>query len=665
MNCDEIRDNLIDLVYDELPADERAAVEAHLADCPHCRAEFEALQFARSAVAESLTGEPQAGRFVVDAAAGAGKAPLKLPLRASWWIRPMAAAAMAAMVLLGVWIFHDTSAPPLIAQKPGPAEISKVGVSLTILSQPEGWANPPTAMQQIGARTTQQEVQVPYIIDDGQSYQVQLGTEFINAPPSWGGRPVWQGMALVRDQRVVRRLGKGVTSIAFADVPMGILPDTVRLQGLDRPHALSILEQNYQYDLASASAVLRKHIDKPVTATFKDGRSVTGTLLSFDARTLVIRPNGAGPRNLTRKELRGITFAKLPKGLLSRPTLVWDLDNRGPTKQKFEVAYLTRGLTWRADYVLKLRPGWESQPSAKPQAAAAEGDGDRTDDADVSSIRNPESSIVDTCDLVGYATVNNFSGVSYADAQLKLMAGDVNLIKPPQVVVYSGSGMLDSAGINWARPAMTEKSFFEYHLYTVTRPTTIRSAETKQIEMVSGGGLKLTRGYVYNPNVNPTAARVVSELMNSEENGLGKPLPKGVIRLYAPDPEGVRTFVAKTAIDHTPKDEKIRLPWGYAFDIACTAKQTEQGRRGDDHSATWKYQIRNHKDYDVTVTVLVHVPPSTYEAACEGWRWHVREVGIVEIDVPVKSNTAADVTFAYKWNPKAGGGLKSPFGERE
>jgi len=194
----------------------------------------------------------------------------------------------------------------------------------------------------------------------------------------------------------------------------------------------------------------------------------------------------------------------------------------------------------------------------------------------------------------------------------------------------------------------------------VTRPTTLRDAETKQLEMVSGSGLKLTRGYVYNPAVHKTAVRVVSELMNSEANGLGKPLPKGVVRLYAPDPTGVQTYVSKTTIDHTPKDEKLRLPWGYAFDIACSARDVDYRRRGNDHSRTWVGQIRNHKDHDVNVTVQLRVPKSTYRGECKDFPWHVRQVGLVEIDVPVRADQAADVTFAYKWNPRSGGGLTSP-----
>jgi hypothetical protein len=206
---------------------------------------------------------------------------------------------------------------------------------------------------------------------------------------------------------------------------------------------------------------------------------------------------------------------------------------------------------------------------------------------------------------------------------------------------------------------MVEKSFFEYHLYTLTRPTTIADKETKQLEMVSGAGLGMRRSYVYDPTANPTAALVVSEMENTEANGLGKPLPKGVVRLYAPDPDGVQTYVAQTGIDHTPVKEKLRLPWGHAFDIACSWRETDAKHAGYDHHITAECSLRNHKDHPVTVTVIVHVPPGTYQAECK-LPWHVREVGLVEVTADIPAGTETKFTFSYKFNNLSGGGLKSP-----
>jgi len=666
MNCQTAHDKLIELVYDELSGEERRAVEAHAAGCDACREELDRLRFARSALSAHYAAEPEAGAFDVAAAEGrARRRPprvIRFPGATGRWLRAAVGVAAAAALVGGIWLLHDRTTPPAAAES-GPVEIERVGVSLTILSRPDGWGG-----------FAYGDAQNPTMQVSGQ-YRAQMFQTIepmqieINAPGGRWGQPRWRGMALVRDQRLVRRLKRGRTRVRFADVPSGILPDTVRLRSLDRPDGLAILEQDYQYDLATAAAVLRRHVDQPVTAAFKDGGSVAGTLLSFDAATLVIRCED-GPRNVARAELGGIAFARLPEGLLSRPTLVWDIENRADAKQQFEVAYLTHGLNWRADYVLKLRvrgiAAREERGKAGPREAASGPVGGPTGKGVRAgrkgpAIRNPQSAILDTADLVGYATVTNLSGTTYENAQLKLMAGDVNLIKPPVEQLTARSEAYTNANFfRGGAAVMTEKAFFEYHLYTVTRPTTLRSAETKQLEMVSGRGIKLRRGYVFDRRVNATAARVVSEMMNSKANGLGKPLPKGVVRLYAPDPEGVQTYVARKSIDHTPKDEKLRLPWGFAFDIACSARQTNQFHRGGEHRATMRYEIRNHKDYDVTVTVIERVPATTYRGECKSCRWHVREVGSVEIDVPVKAGASAAVAFAYRWNDHSGGGLRSP-----
>ncbi len=442
-------------------------------------------------------------------------------------------------------------------------------------------------------------------------------------------------LALVRDRRLIRNLPPGRTQVRFTGVPSGILPDTVRLRSLDDPEGLTILEQNYQYDLASASAVLDRYIDRPVAVTFKDGKSAAGGLLSFDAASLVIRPAGEGPRTVARDRVRDIAFQKLPEGLLTRPTLVWELLNGGPARQQFEVAYLTRGIMWRADYVLKLHPAEEVIGGEKPE-------------------------ITDTADLVGYATVTNNSGVTFADAELKLLAGDVNLSRPPMEAM--GVPILGKIPILRRGFQFQEKSFFEYHLYTLGRATTIRNRETKQIELVSGSGIRMPRRYVYDPHRgHKTSPRVISELMNSEDNGLGRPLPKGTVRLYAPDPEGVQTYISQTTIDHTPKNEKISFQWGHAFDIVCSYTQTEHRREGSDHHETCLYEIRNHKDRDITVFIIARMDKSTYRADCKldgkDHPWYVREVGLVEIEVRVEANSARTVTFTHSYNPASGGGL--------
>lgn len=612
MNCDRANELLMDLVYGELGDQEARGVEQHAASCPKCAGELRELRHGRLLMARRRGGEPA----IVTATPGW---PPRLRLRR--FVASVTAAAAAILIGVTVWMFHESTTPKVYGQS-GPPVITQTGVSLTIISRPDNYRAPRPA--------------------EADRFQVGSSQQGFKLGDILMARGVWPGLALVRDQRLVRRLKKGVTEISFTGVPSGILPDTIRLRGVDHPEGLAILEQNYQYDLASASAVLKRYVDKAITIVPKDaGKPVTGVLMSFDAAGLVVQMPDRTVRNVERAHVRSIAFAKLPAGLLTRPTLLWGLENRAAAKQKFEVAYLTHGLNWRADYVLKLKP-----------AVKAENE-------------NAKSGIVDTADLVGYATVTNNSGVTYENAQLKLMAGDVNLI-PPDMIWDDSYHYTELAQSDRKRsePGFKEKSFFEYHLYTLGRSTTIADAETKQIELLSGNGIKLNRGYVYDPVANETAARVVSEFKNSEENGLGKPLPKGVVRLYAPDAEGVDSYVAKVSIDHTPVKEKVRLMWGHAFDIACSSKQTKFRKSGNDMHHTLEYQIRNHKEYDVSVTIIAHVPSSTYTAD-SNYPWHVRQVGTVEIDVPVKANTAATATFSFIYNNTSGGGLTSPHGNKE
>lgn len=676
MDCQQIQDILVELAYDELAEPSRQIVIDHLGQCPTCQAEFARLTKARAALKAWRADEPakvKAGAAI----AAAGAAPAARPPRnkiLTWLVPAMAA---AAAIVAAVFVVRHTDVnlvQPAYGQDQ--VKIERVGVAVTIMTEPPEWA------QMGGWPQEKQQSEDVSISDNNEA--LYAGQQ----PGDYQVRPLaWPGMALVRDQRLIVNLRKGATEVKFTDVPAGIMPDTVRMQSVDDPKGLTILEQNYQYDLANAWAILHKYIDKSVTVQFKDGTSAAGKLLSYDANSLVIMPDAPdkadlhyvppGPRSITRKELVDIAFEKLPDGLLTRPTLLWKLDNQAQPRQQLEVAYLTTGLKWRADYVLKLRPAGAAAPATAgmlPQTTETRKHGTLAEEARKHGTlpgslpgtlpadawkQSAIADMIDSADIVGYATVSNNSGVSYKDAQLKLMAGDLHLILP-HVEKYAYLKTNWYAKQEQDKPAgFTEKSFFEYHLYTLGRPIDLADREVKQLELVTGSGMKLRRSYVYNFDDNQTAARVVSEMMNSKANGLGVPLPKGVIRMYAPDPDGIDTYVAQTQIDHTPTDEMVRLPWGYAFDIACGMKQTDRTFSRDSRLSKYQYSIRNHKDQDINVTVIARVPETTRRVECPQ-RWHVREVGTIEIYVPVKANSETKFDLSIEYGTTSGGGLKSP-----
>ena len=662
MNLDEARERLLDLVYGELDGAAQEELLRLVRATPELEKELAKLRAARAALSNYRAAEPamrqmdkRLGATPAPGATAVAPSPRPLPRRERGWLRRLSPVAVAATLLIGMILLLATWPPSkrLVAQA---TDFQRTEVSLTILSEPEEDRPAPVYRNKV--------------YRDG----LEPGTLLLGGQTASG----WveserSGLAVVRDQRVVRNLAKGVTEVRFRDVPEGILPDSVRLRSMDEPGGLTVLEQNYQYDLASTEKILHRYIDLPITILFTDGQRVEGELLSYSDSELVIRPKGQGPRNVSRKDIGALRLAPLAKPLLTRPTLVWTVDNRAALNQRLEVAYMTKGLSWRADYVLRLTPG------AKPRVAAGESLGrPGLREVTVPNEAKPYASdanyqypqVLDTAELVGYATVTNRSGARFENAQLKLLAGDVHLVRE-DVETRRQVEQLNEVEKGAGGGGFQEKSFFEYHLYTLGRPTTLADEETKQIELVSGGGIQLTRSYVYDRSVNPKAARVVSEFENSERNGLGRPLPKGVVRLYGPDGDGTLQYSGQTTIDHTPKDEKVRLPWGFAFDIACDAKQTLSRVQGRAGSQKWRYTLRSSKDYDVTVTVIVRVPRTATTADCtlapkgEKHPWHVREVGLVEIDVPVKANAAATVDFSFDYDNVRGGGLKSPYDRQE
>jgi hypothetical protein len=253
---------------------------------------------------------------------------------------------------------------------------------------------------------------------------------------------------------------------------------------------------------------------------------------------------------------------------------VWLLDSKKP-KQEAEITYLTQGMSWNADYVFVI------------------------DENDAKG------------DLTGWVTLSNNSGTSYDDAELKLVAGDVNIAPPADMAMPMGGATRAAATAN--RPQFQEEGFFEYHLYTLGRPTTVRDNEQKQVTLLEGHGIKIdkklffrgTEYYWQSEMPEPIRNQKVSvylEVKNAETNGLGMPLPRGTVRVYKADKSGAKQFVGEDNIDHTPRDEKIRVKMGEAFDVVGERKQTDFDALGTCQSeSAWEISLRNHKDTAVEV----------------------------------------------------------------
>ncbi len=427
-------------------------------------------------------------------------------------------------------------------------------------------------------------------------------------------------LGLVKDQRELR-IPKGTGELKFMDVASQIIPTSVHIKSLVNPESLQVLEQNYEYDLLNPQKLMDKYVGKEVRLYQKNPYTereeiVTATLLS----------NNGGPiykigDDITFGHPGRIIFPGVPENLISKPTLVWLLENSLASLQKVEASYLTNGINWRADYVITLN--------------------DKDDRADMS----------------GWVTIDNKSGTTYKDAKIKLVAGDVNRVKDQ--VMYERVMMKAAAPAGRAEPQFKEEEFFEYHIYTLQRPATVKENQTKQISLVNADDIKVRKELVfygaqyyyrssYGEKISNQKVGVYVEVANKKEDNLGIPLPKGTVRVYKKDSEGSLQFVGEDSIDHTPKDEKIRVKLGDAFDVVGTRKQTDWKKIAyDTYEAAFEVSLRNHKKEDVVVKVIEPIP-GEWTMLNSSHDYKKSEAFTAEFNIPVPKDKETKLTYRVR-----------------
>lgn len=438
-----------------------------------------------------------------------------------------------------------------------------------------------------------------------------------------------QNFGLVKDKRNLE-LKKGINDIRFSDVAAQIEPASVHFKSLTVPSGCLIQEQNYEYDLVSADKLLKKYIDKKIKLTAEDNKVFEGILMSYDGENIVISQDN-NLSMVTRKDnLREISFPELPEGLITKPTLMWQIDNDKPGIHLSEVSYLTKGITWNADYVVVI-------------------------DKDDQNI-----------DLSGWVSIDNRSGTAYKDAALKLIAGEVHRVK--EEMEYGGV-KLEKKTRGVAEAQFEEKAFFEYHLYTLQRKTTVKDNQTKQISLLSASDIPVKKLFVYDPvdyfgrfwyyyedrNAGKQQKiKVKLELNNSRQNNLGMPLPKGKIKVYKKDTDASLQFIGEDQIDHTPKDETIKLYLGDAFDVAGERRKTNFR---EDLSAHWaeesfEISLRNHKESDIEVNVVERLwRYVNWKIINKSHEFTKKDAQTIEFKVPVPKDgeTKVNYTVRYWW----------------
>ncbi len=425
---------------------------------------------------------------------------------------------------------------------------------------------------------------------------------------------------LVREQRQLD-LGKGRVELSYADVSAHIQPETVHLRALDDPHGLEVLEQNYRYDLLTPEKLLEKYVGKQVKVVRYNEK--LGTEETKLAEVLAVE-NGVVLR-IDGEIVTGLSgrfvFPDVPANLVAKPTLVWLLGSSAE-RQRVEVSYLTANLSWRADYVLVL--------DAKDEKG----------------------------DLTGWVTLTNGTGTTYQNAELKLVAGDVQRVTPPEPQPMADVAYEMAAPAAAPRPFQQE-SLFEYHLYTLNRPTDLLDRETKQVTLLEAHGIKLKKKLVFRGQSywftglfgelpKNQKVSVFVELDNSEKSGLGMPLPKGTLRVYKADQSGAQQFVGEDAIDHTPRDEKVEVKLGEAFDVVADRKQTEWKTLGNCSSeSAWDIELRNHKDSAVTVEII-EPANGDWEIVRTSHPALKKDARTFEFSVPVPARGATKVSYRVR-----------------
>jgi hypothetical protein len=380
---------------------------------------------------------------------------------------------------------------------------------------------------------------------------------------------------LVREVRELRALPKGAVALEFRDVASTIQPETVAVKPLGKAGAFRVLEQNYRYDLLSPDTLLEKYVGRDVRAyRYHEG---TGKEDVVDAKLLSATN---GPILQIGKEITfnypgRLAFPELPPNLIAKPTLVWLIENAEP-QQTIEVSYLAQALSWSTDYVLVL-------DATQTQA-----------------------------NLVGWVTLVNNSGSSYRGATLQLVAGEVNRIQP------QANDMRQEKRLSMASapaPAFREEGLLEYHLYSLERPTDVLDREQKQVTLLEANGIGVEKKLIffsqpywyqgrYGELQKNQKVSVYIDFENSAKNRMGMPLPKGTLRVYQADKSGAKQFIGEDAIDHTPRDEKVRIKVGEAFDVVADRKQLSWSALGNCSSESrWEIEVRNHKDEDARVEI--------------------------------------------------------------
>jgi hypothetical protein len=442
------------------------------------------------------------------------------------------------------------------------------------------------------------------------------------------------GSALIYDRRTLN-LQQGMNVVDIGDVPSGIDASSLKIIFLTDTQGARVLEQNYLYDLVNVQALLERYLEQTIEVLLPDGDMLTGQLLSSKDSNLILRRSDGRLALVSFNDSKVVNFPALSDELQTRPTLRLLVRSEQSADQEVELAYLTSGLTWTADYIAYVAPDNKS------------------------------------LELSGWVTVNNTAGVSFKDVKLKFVAGNVKRIVQPQY--ERGQGIVSAS--YYAAPqgtggAVEQSPFFDYKLYTINYPVTLDNKQTKQIEFLSVPNVRCDLNYVYSSVMLPSYAngkpyverfyfrdskrsvQVFVEFTADKENNLTG-LPAGRLRLYQPDTDGVALLIGEEKINHTPEGEKVSAQIGGVFDIAAEVTQTDFKRpTTGELEESYEIRLRNRKSEPVEIRVPETMFRwSDWKITSSSHPYRKTDATTIEFRVTVQPDEEVVITYtaAYRW----------------
>jgi hypothetical protein len=372
-----------------------------------------------------------------------------------------------------------------------------------------------------------------------------------------------QGIALVKERRAIE-LQKGVNQVEYTDIASGIDPTSVIIGDPENKDTV-LLEQNYEYDLLSSSSLLEKYLGREVNVTDSSGETYTGVLLSHAGKSVILKTEAS--KVVVLEDFSKIELAD-SSGLSIKPALIWQIYSPVSGKRQLLISYLTSGINWEAAYVL------------------------------MSNAENTKA------DIRGWVNIDNRAGMTYENAVLKLVSGQINRVSQP---VTFGAAEKAVAGEAVSRTPFSEEALFEYHLYTLEKPATLENNQAKQISLLSADSVPIEKKLIYDSSLNEKVLAYLT-LKNSNESGLGMPLPKGVVRIYSVDSSGGLQFLGEDRIKHIPEAGELKVAVGSAFDLTVKRNQTDYQRISDNVERTSnQIELNNSKSEAQAVTVVEHL----------------------------------------------------------